>query len=105
MLNIISRKTLMEYCKKYKDASAALKLWYHGVHKLEIHNFNELKQCFPTASIIDDDRVVFNICGNRYRLVVRIIFEFKVVQIKWFGKHSEYDRIDVRKINYKSNDS
>ena len=48
-----------------------------------------------------DDRVVFNIMGNKYRLVVRIVFEFETVQIKWFGSHSAYDKINVATIQYK----
>ena len=99
MFNIIARKTLLDYCKRYRDASSALKLWYHVIQKLDINNLNELRNYFPSASFIEDNRVVFNICGNRYRLVTRIIFEFKVTQIKWFGKHSEYDKIDAGKIN------
>jgi mRNA interferase HigB len=50
---------------------------------------------------VSDDRVVFNIMGNKYRLVVRIVFEFKAIQIKWFGTHSDYDKIDVATIQYK----
>ena len=64
-------------------------------------NFNELKRTYGSASIVGDDRVVFNIMGNKYRLVVRLVFEFKVIQIKWFGTHSEYDKIDVSTIQYK----
>jgi len=104
MFNIIARRTLLEYCERYKDASSALQLWYHKLQKLDIHNFNELKIEFPSASIINDDRVVFNICGNRYRLVVRISFEFKAIQIKWFGKHADYNRINVATIKFRKNE-
>lgn len=104
MFNIIARRTLLEYCEKLRDASSALQLWYHKIQKLDIHNFNELKSEFPTASIISDERVVFNICGNRYRLVVRVSFEFRAIQIKWFGKHSEYNRINVATIKFKKNE-
>lgn len=104
MFNIISRKTLLFFCKKNKDACSALKYWYHTILRLDINNFNELKKHFPKASIVDDSRVVFNICGNRYRLVVRIVFEFKVIQIKWFGKHSDYDKIDVTRIKFNDNE-
>jgi mRNA interferase HigB len=100
MFNIIARKTILDYCQRYREASPALKLWYHTMQKLEITNMNELKEVFPNASIIEDNRIVFNICGNRYRLVVRIVFEFKVIQIKWFGKHNEYDRINAGKIDF-----
>jgi mRNA interferase HigB len=50
---------------------------------------------------VGDDRVVFNIMGNHYRLVVRIVFTYKAIQIKWFGTHAEYDRIDVSTVKYK----
>jgi mRNA interferase HigB len=105
MFNIISRKTILAYCKKHRDASSALKQWYHFVKHLDIENFNELKLHYPSASVLDDARVVFNICGNRYRLVVRIVFEFKVIQVKWFGKHSEYDKINVSKIKFSGNEN
>ena len=52
-------------------------------------------------SLVGDDRVVFNIMGNKYRLVIRIVFEFKAIQIKWFGSHSDYDKIDVSTIQNK----
>jgi mRNA interferase HigB len=75
--------------------------WYHEFTKCSFKNFNELKRVYGNASIILDDRVVFNIMGNKYRLVVRIVFEFKTVQVKWFGTHKEYDKIDVGTIRYK----
>ena len=64
-------------------------------------NFNELKKVYGNASLVADDRVIFNIMGNKYRLVVRIVFEFKAIQIKWFGTHTEYDKIDVTSVQFK----
>ena len=61
----------------------------------DFKNFNELKKVYGNASLVGDERVVFNIMGNKYRLIVRIVFDFKAIQIKWFGTHSEYDKIDV----------
>ncbi len=90
MFNIITRRTLLEYAKKYPLARIALFEWYH-----------ELKKVYGNVSLVSDDRVVFNIMGNKYRLVVRIVFEFKAIQIKWFGTHSDYDKIDVTTIQYK----
>ena len=63
--------------------------------KCDFTNFNELKQVYGNASLVADGRVVFNIMGNKYRLVVRIVFDFKAIQIKWFGTHAEYDKIDI----------
>lgn len=95
MFNIINRQTLLAYCKKYPAAATALQEWYYELHKSNFKNFNELKTVYGNASIIADDRVVFNIMGNKYRLAVRIVFDFKVIQIKWFGTHKEYDKTDV----------
>ncbi len=82
-------------------AKNALLEWYHDFIDHDFESFNELKDVYGKASIVADDRVVFNIMGNKFRLVVRIVFEYKAVQIKWFGTHSEYDKIDVSTIQFK----
>lgn len=101
MINIITRRTLLEYAKIYPNARNALFEWYHELINSNFNNFNELKEVFRNASLISDNRVVFNIMGNKYRLVVRIVFEFKTIQIKWFGSHEEYNKIDVTTIKFK----
>jgi mRNA interferase HigB len=101
VFNIITRKTLLEYCKKYPAAVIALQEWYQELVRCDFKNFNELKRVYGNASLVADDRVVFNIMGNKYRLVVRIVFEFKAIQIKWFGTHAEYDKIDATIVQYK----
>ena len=101
MFNIITRKTLLDYCKKYPFAATALQEWYYEIVLCEFKNFNELKQVYGSASIVADDRVVFNIMGNKFRLVIRIVFDYKAIQIKWFGTHTEYDKINVNIIQFK----
>ena len=101
VFNIITRKTLLEYCTKYPKAATALQEWYYEFLCLEFKNFNELKEIYGNASLVADDRVVFNFMGNKYRLIVRILFDFKAIQIKWFGTHAEYDKIDVTVIQFK----
>jgi mRNA interferase HigB len=95
VFNVITRRTLLEYTKKYPLAATALFEWCHELVKADFESFNDLKSVYANASLVGDDRVAFNIMGNEYRLVVRIIFEFKVIQVKWFGTHAEYDRVDV----------
>ena len=95
MFNIITRKTLLAYCQKYPLAAPALQEWYHEMVQCDFKNFNEMKMVYGHASLVADDRVVFNIMGNNYRLVVRIVFTYRAIQIKWFGTHAEYDEIDV----------
>jgi mRNA interferase HigB len=101
MFNIIARKTLLEYCKKYPEAAESLMGWYYELIRRNYRDFNELKQEFGNVSLVGDDRVVFNINGNKFRLVVRIVFEFKAIQVKWFGTHKEYDKINVKKVEFK----
>jgi len=101
VFNIIARKTLLEYANSHPAAKMALLEWYHELLNSDFGNFNELKQVYGNASIVADDRVVFNIMGNHYRLIVRMVFEYRTIQVKWFGTHAEYDRIDVSSIQHK----
>lgn len=82
-------------------ASVALQEWYHELVQCSFSNFNQLKKVYGNASFVADDRVVFNIMGNKYRLVVRISFEFKAIQIKWFGTHAAYYKINVTVVQFK----
>ncbi len=91
----------MDYCKKYPSGANALQEWYHEMIKSNYRSFNDLKKDYPNVSLVGDDRVVFNIVGNRYRLVVRIIFEYKAIQVKWFGTHEEYDKVNVASVKFK----
>jgi len=101
VFNIITRRTLLAYAEKYPIAANALFEWYHEMVKSDFENFNSLKSVYGSASLVGDDRVVFNIMGNKYRLVVRIAFDYKAIQIKWFGTHKEYDKIDVSTVQFK----
>jgi mRNA interferase HigB len=82
-------------------AKTALFEWYHELNKSNFKSFNELKKVYPNVSLVGDDRVVFNIMGNKFRLVIRIVFGFKAIQIKWFGSHIDYVKIDVGTIQNK----
>lgn len=101
MFNIIARRTLKDCIRRHSEAKTSLEKWYTEIIGENFKNFNELKEKFPSASIVGDDRVVFNVLGNKYRLIVRLVFEFKVIQIKWFGAHSEYDKINAETIQFK----
>lgn len=102
MFNIIARKTLLAYCNLYPKAKNALLEWYNEMLLYDFKNFQELKSIYGNASLVGDDRVVFNIMGNHFRLVVRIVFDYKVIQIKWFGTHAEYDLINVKTIKFRA---
>jgi len=105
-MRIIARRTLREFVearKGYKDhiaLKAALDAWFDEVKKARWANTSEVKQSYATASIITAERIVFNIKGNAYRMVVATDFEKGIVWIKWIGSHSDYDRIDVKDVGY-----
>jgi mRNA interferase HigB len=99
-MRIIAFKTLREFFEKpeYADSEVSLRAWYHDTKAAEWINSNELKGQYKNASIVGDGRVVFNIKGNDYRLVVAIDYEFQVIFIRFIGTHKQYDKIDAKKI-------
>jgi mRNA interferase HigB len=94
-VNVISRKTLVEFYQAHADARDPLETWYRVCRKAVWTNFNEVLTAYPTADIVGDGRVVFNIKENKYRLVARFSFRYKAIQVKWVGTHADYDNIDV----------
>jgi mRNA interferase HigB len=102
MFNITQRRTLLNYIGLYPEAATSLQEWYRELEISEFKNFNELKEVYKNASIVGDDSVVFNIKGNSCRLVVRFVFTYKAIQIKWFGTHNEYDAINVETVQFKT---
>lgn len=99
-MNIIVRRSILYYCEKYPLASTALLTWYREFSKHEFTNFNDLKRVYGTASLIAHHRVIFNIKGNDFRLVLSINFKQKAAYIIWFGTHGEYDQIDATTIAF-----
>ena len=83
-----------------KVAKAHLDSWYAEVSKAQWKSSADLKSQYSSASIISAERVVFNIKGNEYRLVVAINYYFQIVLIKWLGTHKEYDNINVEQVSY-----
>ena len=103
-MRIIKGKTLTKYCNlsKYKQAEESVKAWIYEVRFSTWENTNELKSKYGNASIISSKRVVFNIKGNDYRLIVDIEYKLKIVFIVWFGTHTEYDKIDAKTVSYEN---
>jgi len=99
-MRVIAFRTLREFWEntKYADSELSLRSWYHDVKNTEWNNSHELKQQYRNASIVGEGRVVFNIKGNTYRLVVLIDYEFKVIFIRFIGTHKQYDKIDSKTI-------
>jgi len=99
-MRIIAISTLKNYWRKNRLAEQPLKAWIQETEKTVWLNAAELKDKYRNASIINSKRVVFNIKGNKYRLIVDIEYRLKIVFIVWIGSHSQYDKIDVKTISY-----
>ncbi|MEN8226870.1 MAG: type II toxin-antitoxin system HigB family toxin [Bacteroidota bacterium] len=97
-MRIISKKIIREFWEKYPDSEQPLKTWHREVSRVIWHNPNQVKMDFAKASIIGNSRVVFNICGNKYRLIVEIEYKKSWIFIRFIGTHSNYDKIDATKI-------
>ena len=99
-MRIIAFRTLRDFFEKpeYSDSEPSLRAWYHDVKTAEWKNPNELRQQYKNASFVGEGRVVFNIKGNDYRLIVAIDYEFQVIFIRFIGTHKQYDKIDAKTI-------
>ena len=97
-LRVVAKKILREFWEKHEDCEQQLKAWFREAEKAEWENPNQLKEEYPSASILNQNRVVFNIKGNKYRLIVKISFDYQMVWIRFIGTHPEYDKINANTI-------
>jgi len=95
---IISKTILADFGEEHSDSVDALNKWYETSKKADWNNLNELKKTFSTVDYVGDNRFVFNIKGNKYRMVVMIFFDIRTIFIRFIGTHAEYDKIDCTKI-------
>ena len=105
-VRVIARKTLRLFVdslrgsKNHKSVKSALDAWFHEVARADWKNPADVTRAYRNASIVGADRVVFNIKGNAYRLVVAVNYRHQIVFIKWIGSHADYDKIDVKTVRY-----
>jgi mRNA interferase HigB len=100
-VRVIAKRTLRlfwEGNRRYADARRALEDWHAQARKADWKTPADVKKSFGDASILKGGRVVFNICGNKYRLITRINYPYRVVYVRFVGTHSEYDEIDAEKV-------
>lgn len=97
-MRVISKKTLTNFGSNHPDAQSALESWYQEAEKASWKEPAEIKEQYRSASILKDSRIVFNICGNKYRLTVKVNFKFSIVYIRFIGTHKEYDALDMEAI-------
>jgi len=98
-MRVIARKTLRDFWEAgHADAEGPLSAWFAEAERAVWNSPNDIKVHYPSASILADDRVVFNIKGNTYRLIVAIKYKSHVVYIRFVGTHASYDKIDAGKV-------
>jgi mRNA interferase HigB len=98
MERIFSKSTLREFWETYVDSEQYLKTWFDTAMNSDWKTPNDVKQTYANASILKNSRIVFNIKGNSYRLVVKFNFEKQWIFIRFIGTHAEYDEIDADNI-------
>jgi len=97
-MRIFSRKILREFWEKHPDAQNPLQTWYLDVKHANREKSSDIKVVYQTASFLKNNRIIFNIKGNTYRIVIVVHYKNGDVFIRFVGTHSEYDRIDANKI-------
>ena len=99
-MRVIALSTLKRFSqgKRYADAREPLLAWYRHAFKADWRSPADVKRDFGTASVLRDGRVVFNIGGNKYRLVVWISYPYRVIYVRFVGTHVQYDRIDAQTV-------
>ena len=97
-MRIIARKIISNFWKKHKDAEQALKAWYFEANNADWQTPVDIKKRYQSADILPKNRVVFNIKGDNYRLVVKVHYNTGCVYIRFIGTHTEYDKINAEEI-------
>lgn len=94
-MRIISRKALRTFWDDHPDARQALQTWYADVKQAVWKSPADIKRVYRNASVVANNRVIFNIRGNQYRLIVAVQYQFQIVFIRFVGTHQDYDRVDA----------
>lgn len=97
-MRVIARSKLEAFWKRHADSEQPLKAWYAEASQAVWKNTSDIKKTYISASFLQDNRVVFNIKGNSYRLVIHVHYGTETVLIKFIGTHADYDKIDARTI-------
>jgi len=98
MERIFAKSTLRKFWEEHPDSEQYLKTWYDTAIHTDWQNPTDVKQTYSTSSILKDNRVVFNIKGNSYRLIAKFNYEKRWIFIRFIGTHAEYDKIDANTI-------
>jgi len=94
-MRISARKTLKDFWEQHADAEQPLKAWFHETRTADWKSFSDFKADYRSADLLPGNRVVFNIKGNTYRLIVRIHYNTNIVFIRFIGTHAAYAKVDA----------
>jgi mRNA interferase HigB len=97
-MRVLSKKTLKTYWTIHQDCEQQLKTWYKESKEAIWKNPRDIKRDYPSTSFLEDNRVVFNIKGNKYRIIVKVNYDYGIAWIRFVGTHAEYDKINASKI-------
>lgn len=97
-MHVIARKTLIEFWNRHAESKNDLESWFYEADNAHWKSPQDIKQKYSTASFLKDNKVVFNIHGNKFRLLVRIVYKIETVFILFVGTHAEYDKYDMEKV-------
>ena len=97
-MRIIAKKTLREFWENHADAKQALQAWYADVQQADWRSPADVKSIYRNVSFVANNRAVFNIKGNNYRVIVAIQYEYRIVYIRFVGTHAEYDAVDAASV-------
>lgn len=93
-MRVVAKSTLRTFWEEYPDAEIALQLWYEAITSKEWETSNDIIQAFSRADTVGNGRIIFNICRNKYRLIVLFRYKIQVCYIRFIGTHKEYDKIE-----------
>ncbi|WP_325132503.1 type II toxin-antitoxin system HigB family toxin [Hymenobacter sp.] len=96
----MSYAALRDFIKTYPDSASGLEDWYRKTKVADWKNLSELRQTFNSADYVGNERVVFNISGNRYRLIASVLYSIRTVFIKFIGTHTAYDAVDSSTVEH-----
>lgn len=97
-MRLITKRKFDEFSKDYPDSKGQLALIAKEIKKASFENLNQVKDTFPYVSILKDNRAVLNVCGNKYRLILKFNFNAQIAFVRYLSTHAEYDKIDANSI-------
>jgi mRNA interferase HigB len=97
-MRVISKRILKEFWKLHPDCKGQLQSWFSEAEKADWRSPDDIKKDYPSASILKSKKVVFNIKGNKYRLIVRINYDYGLVWIRFIGTHGDYSKINAEEV-------